>query len=318
MKDLPTGDEEIAVYITENAKNDSMTDVETISDDDTQISYPSCISCIWLFISMVMNVLILFVYPALSSYSYLERVEYYTNYPEISSVYGFDKYWRHFEYNDDGDVLEEPPEHSYLYTTLCHDNVAGENYQYNNSDDFCVLETNGTLYFWLLITSVILQFIATIINFKCGSCYLFNNTCISKNKRYLLACIIEFISLWLPIIGYLYWKSNSIEPIDNITQNCLTCTDCERRLLTEQENISFNNTFNVSNYNYSNATIVSTWPIEYSTTYDRYSDSYDNYIPCDGSIKDRFANVAVIVLSCIHSVMFLFVASKLGYKTYCH
>ena len=165
MKDLPTGDEEIAAYITENVTNDSMTEVETRNDDHTENHYPCCISCIWLFISIIMNVLILFVYPALSSYSYREA----TDYGEVSIVYGFDKYWHHYEYSINGGILEEPTEQSTLYTTLCHDNLTGH-YPYHNydSDDFCVLEKIGTLYFWLLITSVILQFIATITNFECG------------------------------------------------------------------------------------------------------------------------------------------------------
>ena len=93
---------------------------------------------------MLINVLILFVYPALTSYSYREPIDYC----EVNIVYGFGRYWRHNQC--------ESPEYSLTYTTLCHDIVSGHNYKYSNSDDFCVL------YFWLSITFVILQFIATI------------------------------------------------------------------------------------------------------------------------------------------------------------
>ena len=311
MKELATSEEKIA---TEIVTNDSTTDIETRNDDDTTENcypWPSRISCVWLFISMLINGLILFAYPALSSYSYGEPIDDYKY--EISYVFGFDKYWHHREYEDG--TAEAPVDHYDLYTILCNEPVEDYNYQDGNSDDFCVLEKNGTLYFWLLITAFILQFIGTVINFKCGSCYFINNVCISPKKKYLLACVIWFISLWLPICGYLYWKSNSIEPIENITEDCRACLECVRRLMNEQENITFNNTYNVYNYNTSN--VSSSLPVEHSTT-DDWSYDYERYVPCDGSIKDRFANVAVLVLSCINTVMLLIMLLLLCFKKWCH
>ena len=97
MKELATSEETIA---TEIVANDSTTDIETRNGDNTESCYqwPSCISCVWLFISMLINGLILFAYPALSSYSYGEPIDDYKY--EISYVFGFDKYWHHREYED--------------------------------------------------------------------------------------------------------------------------------------------------------------------------------------------------------------------------
>ena len=171
---------------------------------------------------------VVFVLPGLSAYSYDERICGISS--EMSIVFGFDKYWDGFG----NGILLGPSENSDLYTTLCNE--------------------NGALYFWLLIASFILQFIAVILKCKCGSCHFINNIGDNAKITYLFACVLVIISLLLPIIGYLHWKSNSIERIENITRDCMICGYCDRRRLSEKGNItmSFNYTHYGSNYNTSN------------------------------------------------------------------
>ena len=308
MKETATDEEQIALKIVTKDSNIATNTIRNDADNGKKNSCITIISFAWWLVCMSVNVLTLFIFPALNSYSF--RDEEFGE--QLAIVFSFDKWWL-YEEIDENRGLAEPYE-SKMYALVCDDNYYLEYYSdlmSNSADDFCVLKKNGALYFWSLITSIILQFIVVIINCKCGHCYFFNSICNNQRINYLLACAIGFISVFLTVVGYLCWKWNSIDTIENITKDCVFCGyGCRRRLQSEDENmhIMVNNTYYGHGYNYNISNISSTVAIGYSTTYAEFPMPYECDTPCNGSIKDEFANIAVLVFICVNLVMFLFLA----------
>ena len=302
MKETVGSEEQIALQIV-TGYNNIGTDRRNDADNGKKKSCITIISCAWWLVCMVINVLILFVFPVLNSYSYRNT---YIDYP-VTIVYGFDKWWMIDEFElDDYSGLADADEIE-MYATVCNGNYAAsaDDQMTYTPRDFCVLEKTGEFYYWLLITSVILQFIVVIINFKCGNYYLIKSICNNERINYLLACAIGFISVFLTLIGYLNWKLNSIDTIYDITKDCEYCGPVRRRTLemeSEDDDTYYGYNYGF-NYNISN--INST--IGYTTTRRYYNWCCEAICSsCNASVKDEFANIAVLVSICVNVLMFLF------------